>query len=159
VSEPAELQNELARRQRKASIIVVIFLVLTLALVAAAFVSASRFESRPGDPVVWPLRIVVLVLGLGAVVLRRTRFNAMRLKDIAAVKGASALLKTLQDTTIQIACVGGAIALMGFIITIRTGDWFDMLRAAGVALIVLFYVYPIKTSWERALAMLAPQNE
>jgi hypothetical protein len=139
--------------------IVVIFLVLTLALLAAAFWSA-RTIYRPGDPsIIWPLRIVVLVLGLGAVVLRRTRFNAMRLKDIAAVKGASALLKTLQDTTIQIACVGGAIALMGFIITIRTGDWFDMLRAAGVALIVLFYVYPIKTSWERALAMLALQNE
>jgi len=159
VSQPAELQNELARRQRKASIIVVIFLVLTLALVAAAFAWAARFESRPGDPLVWPLRIVVLVLGLGAVVLRRTRFNAMRLKDIAAVKGASALLKTLQDTTIQIACVGGAIALLGFVITIRTADWSDMLRAAGVALIVLFYVYPIKTSWERALVMLALQNE
>ena len=142
--------------------IVVIFLVLTLALVAAAFVAfwGARFIYRPGDPtIIWPLRIVVLVLGLGAVVLRRTRFNAMRLKDIAAVKGASALLKALQDTTIQIACVGGAIALIGFIITIRTGDWWDMLRAAGVALIVLFYVYPIKTSWERALAMLAPQNE
>ncbi len=139
--------------------IVVIFLVLTLALVAAAFAWAARFESRPGDPLVWPLRIVVLVLGLGAVVLRRTRFNAMRLKDIAAVKGASVLLKTLQDTTIQIACVGGAIALLGFVITIRTADWSDMLRAAGVALIVLFYVYPIKTSWERALVMLALQNE
>lgn len=83
----------------------------------------------------------------------------MRLKDIAAVKGTSALLKALQDTTIQIAYVGGAIALLGFIITVRTADWFDMLRAAGVALIVLFYVYPIKSSWERALAMLAPQND
>jgi len=105
------------------------------------------------------LWIVILVFGLGAMVLRRTRFSAMRLRDIAAVKGPSALLKTLQDTTIQIACLGGAIALMGFVITIRSGDWLDMLRSAGVAMIVLIYGYPIKTSWQRAVAMLAPEAE
>ena len=159
VNPPLELQNELERRQRKASLTVIGFLILTLGLVAAAFWS-SRFVNRPGDPtVIWVLRITILIFGLGAVVFRRTRFNAMRLKDIAALKGPSALLKTLQHTSIQIACLGGAIALMGFVITIRSADWLDMLRAAGVALIVLIYCYPIKTSWQRAVAMLAPEDE
>ena len=154
-----ELQNELARRQRKASIVVIGFLILTLGLVAAAFWGAG-FVYRPGDPsMIWPLRIIILMLGLGAVVLRRTRFAAMRLKDIAAVKGPPALLKTLHDTTIQLAFLGGAIALLGFVITIRTGDWFDMLRGAGVAVIVLIYGYPIKTSWQRAVELLAPKAE
>jgi len=101
------------------------------------------------------LWIAILVFGLGAFVLRRTKFAALRLKDIAAVKGPSGLLKTLQDTTIQCASIGGAIALMGFIITIRTGDWTDMLRATGVAVIVLIYCYPFRSAWQRTLVQLS----
>ncbi len=104
------------------------------------------------------LWIAILVFGLGAFVLRRTKFATLRLKDIAAVRGPSALLKTLQDTTIQCASIGGAIALMGFIITIRTGDWTDMLRAAGVSVVVLIYCYPFRGAWERALIQLAPHQ-
>jgi hypothetical protein len=156
VSPSTELQNELSSRQRKASLVVAGFFILSLALVALAYSVAVRWQ-RPGDPgVVMALWIAILVFGLGALVLRRTRFAAMRLKDIAALKGPSGLLKTLEGTTIQIACLGGAIALMGFAITIRTGDWLDMLRAAGVSLIVLAYGYPIKSSWQRAIVMLAP---
>ena len=127
-----------------------------LLLVIAYFGAASIY--RPGDPsLVMGLRIVIVVFGLGVFVLRRTRFVAMRLKDVAAVKGPSGLLKTLQDTTIQCASIGGAIALMGFIITIRTGDWTDMLRAVGVSVIVLIYCYPFRSAWQRALIQLAPQ--
>lgn len=131
------------------------FLAFTLILLAIAFWGV-RF-ARPGDPgLIMSLWIAILVFGLGALVLRRTRFAAMRLKDIAAVKGTSALLKTLQKTTIQIACLGGAIAVMGFVIAIRTGDWFDMLRAGGVAVIVLIYGFPIKSAWQRAVVLLGP---
>ena len=132
------------------------FLALTLILVGIAF-WVARLVTHQGDPgLVMALWIAILVFGLGALVLRRTRFAAMRLKDIAAVKGTSALLKTLENTTIQLACLGGAIALMGFIITTRTSDWFDMLRAGGVAVIVLIYGYPIKSAWQRAVTMLGP---
>jgi hypothetical protein len=78
----------------------------------------------------------------------------MRLNDIAALKGKSGLLKTLQGTTIQVAGIGGAIALMGFIITIRNNDPVDMARAGGVALIVLLYSYPTRRSWQRVMALL-----
>ena len=101
------------------------------------------------------LWIAILVFGLGAFVLRRTRFAAMRLKDIAALKGVSGLLKTLQDTTVQIACIGGAIALMGFMLVILNGDWTYMLRAAGVSAIVLIYGYPFRSAWERAARQLS----
>jgi predicted lysophospholipase L1 biosynthesis ABC-type transport system permease subunit len=145
------LQNELEQRHRSAKFVVLGFLGLSLALLAVAFF-AARFIVRPGDPsVVMGLWIAILVFGLGAFVLRRTKFAALRLQDIAAVQGPSALLRTLQDTTIQVASIGGAIALMGFIITILRGNWFDMLRATGVAAIVLIYCYPIRSAWQRAL--------
>ena len=83
----------------------------------------------------------------------------MRLQDIAAVKGVSGLLRTLQGTTIQIACLGGAIALMGFVITILTGDWTNMLRAAGVSAIVLIYGFPFRSAWERLVFQLGREGE
>jgi len=145
------LQDELARRHRAASFTVAGFLILALVLLLLAYL-AHQSIFRPADPAItMGLWIAILVFGLGAFILRRTKFAPLRLKDIFAVRGPSALLKTLQGTTIECAAIGGAIALMGFIITIRTGDWTDMLRATGVSLVVLIYCYPFRSAWERAL--------
>ena len=152
------IQDELSRRHRLATMAVLFFLTLTVVLVVIAYFAAESI-SRPGDPrLAMGLWIVILVCGLGVFVLRRTRFAAMRLKDIAAVKGTSAMLRTLQGTTIQAASIAGAIALMGFIITIIAVPhaWTNMLRAAGVSIIVLFYCYPFKSAWNRAVRELAP---
>jgi len=152
------VQNELVRRHRTAILVVAGFLILDVALVAIAFFAADRIF-RPGDPsIVMALWIAVLVSGLGAFVIRRTKFAAMRLQDVAAVKGVSGLLKTLQGTTIQIACIGGAIALMGFVIAILLGDWTNMLRAGGVSAIVLVYCFPFRSAWERVVMQLARED-
>src|SRR6476660_4931720 len=157
-SNSPDLPNELARRHRTAALTVYGFIALDLALVAIAYFATDRIF-RPGAPsTIMGLWIAVLVFGLGAFVLRRTRFAAMRLKDIAALKGITGLLKTLQDTTIQIAFIGGAIALMGFLITMMRGDWTAMLRAGGVSAIVLIYSYPFRSSWERTVRTLAPED-
>ena len=157
-SNSQNVQDELSRRYRKASMVVVAFLVLDVGLVVLAFF-ASNSIYRAGDrSIVMGLWIAILVFGLGAFVIRRTRFAAMRLTDIAAVKGVSALLKTLQDTTIQVAAIGGAIALMGFVITILTADWTNMLRAGGVAAIVLIYCYPFRGAWQRVVTQLADKQ-
>ena len=150
------IQDELSRRHRLAMMAVLFFLTLTVALVVIAYFAAERIF-RPADPkIALGLWIVILICGLGVFVLRRTRFSAMRLKDIAAVKGTSAMLRTLHGTTVQVASIAGAIALMGFVITILTADWTNMLRAAGVSIIVLFYCYPFKSAWNRAVRELAP---
>ena len=156
---PASLQNELERRYRTATLIIAGFLVLNLALLAIAYFATDRIF-RPGAPsTIMGLWITVLIFGLGAFVIRRTRFAAMRLKDIAALRGVSGLLKTLQDTTIQIACIGGAIALMGFVITILTGDWTNMLRAGGVSVIVLIYCFPFRGAWQRVVRQLDQDDD
>lgn len=152
------VQDELSRRHRSATRVVLFFLALTLALLVIAYFAAARIF-RPADPkIAMGLWIVILICGLGVFVLRRTRFAAMRLKDIAAVKGTSAMLKTLQGTTVQVASIAGAISLMGFMITIITADWTNMLRAAGVSIIVLLYCYPFKSAWNLAVKQLAPPD-
>lgn len=156
---PGGLPDELSQRYRTATKFVVGFLILDALLLVLAFFIAEKIF-RPRDPVlIMGLRIAIVVFGVGAIVLRRTRFRAMRLKDIAALKGMSGLLRTLEGTTIQIACIGGAIALMGFMITILTGDWTEMLRAAGIAAIVLIYGHRFRSSWERVARQLADYSQ
>jgi len=153
-ADPDSVQQELERRHRSAAMVVAGFLVLDIVLFAIAFFAVNSIF-RPGDPsLIMGLWIAILVFGLGAFVLRRTKFAAMRLKDIAALKGISGLLQTLQHTTVQVASIGGAIALMGFMVTILTGDWTNMLRAGGVAAIVLVYSYPFRSGWQRAVIQL-----
>jgi hypothetical protein len=157
-SSQQSVQDELSRRFRNASMVVGAFLVLDVVLVVIAFL-ASNSLNRAGDrSIVMALWIAILIFGLGAFVLRRTKFAALRLKDIAAVNGVSALLKALQDTTIQVASIGGAISLMGFMIVILTGDWTNMLRAGGVAAVVLIYCYPFRSAWQRVVTQLGPTD-
>ena len=149
--------DELSRRHRTATMWVIGFMVLDAVLLAIAYAAAARLF-RPRDPsLVMGLWIAILVFGLGAFVLRRTKFAAMRLKDVAALKGVSGLLKTLQDTTVQVACIGGAIGLMGFMLVILSGDWTFTLRAIGVSVIVLIYGYPFRSAWERTARQMAPE--
>jgi len=151
------VSDELSRRHRTATMFVIGFLALDVVLVVIAYVAADRLF-RPRDPSLsMALWIAILVFGLGAFVLRRTKFAAMRLKDITALKGMSGLLKTLQETTVQVACIGGAIGLMGFMLVILSGDWTFTLRAVGVSVIVLFYGYPFRSAWERVTRQLAPE--
>src|SRR5436190_7034883 len=152
------VQDELDRRHRTATAVVLSFFALDVVLLAIAYLAAAKIF-RPADPkIAMGLWLVILVCGLGVFVLRRTRFSPMRLQDLAAVKGISALLATLQGTTIQIASIAGAVGLMGFIITIITADWSNMFRAAGVSVIVLIYCYPFKSAWERTVRQLAPAD-
>jgi hypothetical protein len=148
---PESIGEELTRRHRAASMVVIGVLLMTLVLLAIAFVAGESIH-RPGDPTLaFALWIAIMVFGIGAFVFRRTKFAAMRLQDVAALRGISGLLATLQGTTVQVAFIGGAIALMGFIVTILTGNFGDMLRAAGVAAIVLIYCYPLRSAWKRVV--------
>ena len=146
-----EVQAELVRRRNAAATIVGVFLVLTLALAVIAFFGKNFFchQTNPSLRVAW--MITTLTFGTGSIILRRTKFSDMRLQDIAALKGASGLLKTLEATTLQVALLGAAISAFGFIATFITGDDFYTYRSALVGLAVLLYSYPTRASWQRAL--------
>ena len=145
--------DELVRRHRTAAMVVGAFVGLTVALILIAFVAGDSLY-RPADPSLsMALFIAILIFALGSFVLRRTRFQAARLQDIAALRGISGVLETLQKTTIQVAFIGGAIALMGFVVTMMTpkDGQYHMLRAGAIALIVLLSAYPQRGAWQRLI--------
>jgi peptidoglycan/LPS O-acetylase OafA/YrhL len=158
MAQTESIQAELARRHRTAAMVTGALLGLTIALCAIAFVYSESLH-RPGDPsLAMALWIAIFIFGLGSFVLRRTRFQSARLQDIAGLRGLSGLLAALQSTTIQVALIGGAIALMGFLVMIMTGNRYDMLRAGGVAAIVLLYVYPQRSAWQRLVRAIEQQS-
>jgi len=97
------------------------------------------------------VRIAVLILGLGAIVWRRTKFQTMRLQDITGLQGLSGLLRTLEKTTVQIALIATAITVTGFVATLVSGNDTYTYLASAIAVVVLVYCYPTKSSWRRAL--------
>jgi hypothetical protein len=143
--------SELARRYRVTAATVNVLFALIILLIAVGYFGAS-FLYRPGSGwAIGALRLSMLVLALGAIMYRRTKFQAMRLQDIAALRGVSALLATLQSTTVQVAFIGLAIALVGFINTILSGSALEILRAGLIAIILLIYCYPRRSAWEKVV--------
>jgi hypothetical protein len=128
-----------------------VLLALTVSLSVAAFLGRDHFRQQDNSPLDMAVRIAILVCGLGSVVLRRTRFSATRLQDIAALKGIPGLLATLERTAVQVALLGSAVALFGFIATLMTGNDFYAYGAGLVGLVVLMYCYPTKASWQQAV--------
>ena len=98
------------------------------------------------------------MFGLGAIALRRTKFAKMRLQDIAAVQGTAGLLTTLQRTTLLVALIGIAIALIGFVSTLMSGAPLYTYQAGVVAAAVLLYGYPVRRSWEQAVQQFPPNE-
>lgn len=146
-----EAQAELTRRHKSAATTVVGLLVATILLSVVAFLSDAYLTDKPNPNLDIAVRIVILILGLCAVVWRRTKFQPMRLQDIAGLGGVSALIKTLEKTTVQMALFGAAIAATGFIVTLMTGNERYSYWAGAIAVVILIYSYPTKTSWFRAL--------
>jgi len=152
VADPNGISDaELLRRHASATRLVRLLLALSIALAFAAFLGRNRLPQRENPTLDAAVRIAILVCGLGAVALRRTRFSPMRLQDIAALKGISGLLATLEKTTLQVAFLGATVSVFGFVATLMTGNTFYSYGAGLVGLAVLGYCYPTRNAWQQAI--------
>lgn len=148
-------QGEVERRHAAAARVVSLMFMLTLALAALALYFAPRFKPAVNPVAANSLLFVILFLALGAITFRRTKFNAMRLQDVAALRGVSGLLDTLHGTTVLVALVGGIIAVLGFIFALLTRNGTNMLYPGVIAAVVLLYAYPRRAAWAAVVRALA----
>lgn len=140
-------QGELARRHAAAANAVKLVGIFTLLLMLVALSGVLSGAVRFNPVTANTLRFIVVFLGVGAIVFRRTRFQAMRLQDIAALRGAAGLLETLQTTTVTVALIAALISVFGFVISVMTGAGTDMLYFGVIAVAVLAYCYPRRAAW------------
>lgn len=155
----ADVQSELTRRHAATARTVKSLLVGVVLLCVLALVSKRFLTQRSNPSLDITVRISILIFGLGAIALRRTQFANLRLQDIAALQGSSGLLITLQRTTLRVAILGAVIAVIGFVGTLMTGNDFYTYGAGLVAVAVLWYSYPIRTSWEQAVKQFSAEND
>lgn len=153
-----EAKAELARRHKAAATTVLGLIVATVLLSVLAVLAKPYLNPKPNLVLDMAVRIVILILGLGAVVWRRTKFQPMRLQDIYGLSGVTGLLHTLEKTTIQLAVLGAGIASIGFIATLMTGNERYTFWAGAIAIIVFVYCYPTKSSWARTLNRFAERQ-
>jgi peptidoglycan/LPS O-acetylase OafA/YrhL len=151
----SSVQADLNRRHKSTSTTVLSLLVAVVLLSVLAFVSQKFLTPRNNPSLDIAVRISILIFGLGAIVLRRTKFAKMRLQDIAALQGPTGLLITLQRTTQLVALIGIFIAVIGFVSTLLTGAPIYTYQAGVVAIAVLLYGYPVRSSWEQAVRRFA----
>lgn len=157
-TQTAGVQPDLAQRHQATARTVLALLIGVVLLCVLAFVSQKFLTEQPNRQLNMVALITILILGLGAIAFRRTKFATMRLQDIGALKGASGLLITLQRTTLQVALIGATAAVIGFVATLLTGDPSYTYRAGLIAVAVLLYSYPIRSSWERTLQQFSPRQ-
>jgi len=153
------IQNDLARHHKSAATTVIGLLIATLLLCIVAYLGRSYFREQPNPSLNVAIRIVILILGLGSIAWRRTKFSAMRLQDIGALQGAAGLVRTLERTTLQLVIIAAATALTGFIGTLMTGDEWYTYTAAAIAIVVLLYSYPTKSSWVGTIRRFAKEYD
>ncbi len=158
-TESVNIQTELSRRYKATSTTVAGLIIAAVLLSIVAFLGKDYFREQSNAPLEMALTLTILFLGLGAIVWRRTKFASMRLQDIGALEGPIGLLRTLEKTTIQLALIGATVAMVGFVATLMTGDEWHTYKGTGVALVVLAYCFPTKTSWTRVISYYANQNE
>jgi len=147
------LEAELARRHRAANLAVQLLVTLSLLLVVLAYAGVRLpLEHLQLPPAAYgSLWIAILFLGLGAIAFRRSRFNAVRLQDVADLGGPAALVATLQTTTLLLAALAGTAALLGFVLYSVWREPSDMLKAGVVAVAVLLYAYPRRAAWRKVV--------
>lgn len=145
---------ELEKRHRTATLFIAAQFILTIVLIIVSPFIKTGAENTISDETLRTLWIVIVFIAVGTFVLRRMFFRWDRLRDIALSKGVRGLLRTLQANAIILAVLAETIAVVGFIISFLSGDWFDILRAGIVALILLAINYPRKSVWEKIAANL-----
>ena len=156
---PDTVEKELLRRHKAASTTVIGLLIATVLLCVIAYLS-RRFLAPQNNPSLdIGVRIVIMIFGLGSIVLRRTRFATMRLQDIGGLGGPSALLKTLEKTTLQVALIAASLSILGFVATLLTANDFYTYGAGLIAVVILVYCYPTKTSWIRTIQRFARMDD
>lgn len=154
-SSSEDVQTELVRRHKAAATTVTGLMVATILMSVIVYLGRDYFRQEPNQSIDVAARITILILGMGSIVWRRTKFSPTRLQDIAGLLGATGLIGTLVKTTIQVAMIAAAIVAIGFIATVLTGNEFYTYAGGLIGLVVLMISYPTKSSWIKTVARFA----
>lgn len=144
--------DALDKRYRATAKTVAAQIVFSVILIVAVWLFAPRTENTIEQQTRTTLWVVIIFLALGAFILRRLYYRWDRLKDVALLKGTSGLLANLQKNAVILSLFPTLLTVVGCVITILSGENFEMLRAGIVALIVFLINFPRRSVWKKIVA-------
>jgi hypothetical protein len=144
-----QIRRELGKRYRTTSLIVVGQILTTLLLIGVAWLIAPKIDLAITEQTTFGLWILIIFTTIGVFWLRRILFSWEKLRTVNLAKGVNTLVVTLQTQTILLGILTEIIAIVGFLISVMTGDKFEMFRAGAIALIVFLMIFPRKKIWEQ----------
>ena len=145
---------ELEKRYRTTVLIILAQFFVVLFLVAASFLLGFRIETSLSEQDYTTLWIGVLFIAVGSFILRRMFFTWERLKNVGILKGVSGVLGTLQRNSVILSVFGLLVGVIGFLISLLSGNGFDMLRAGAISLVVFLINFPRKKVWKTIISNL-----
>jgi len=140
------------KRYRATQITVISAILVTTGILIVSLTTPGIFSGTdsPDPTLAIALRISIAMFAIGIIVFRRVRLQPARLRDIYGIQGMTGLLGSLQTTTVILAALCEAIALMGFGLAYYAGDLLSVRFASIIALALLaFYTYPRRPVWQR----------
>lgn len=145
---------ELEKRYRTTVLIILAQIFVVLFLIAAAFLLGLRIETNLSEQDYSTLWVGVLFIAVGSFILRRMFFSWERIKNVAILKGVSGILGTLQRNSIILSVFGLLVGVIGYMVSIFSGNGFDMLRAGVISLVVFLINFPRKKVWKTIISNL-----
>ena len=137
---------------RPTQIIVISAMILVAAILIVSLIKPDFFSgtASPDPTLAIALRISIAMFAIGIIVFRRVRLQPARLRDIHGISGMTGLFGSLKATTVILAALCEAIAIMGFGLAYYAGDLLSVRFACALALALLaFYAYPRRQVWQR----------
>jgi hypothetical protein len=145
------VQTILARRHKAAATTVAGLIIAVVLLSVVAFLGKSYLRRQPSPSLELGVRAAVLILGIGSIMWRRRNLSGARLQAITEKQGPQGVIGLLERTTLQIAVLGAAIAAVGFVATLVSGDDLYTYWAGLIAIVVLLFHYPRRSFWTRVV--------
>lgn len=147
------ISDELARRHRTTQVIVFGIAATIIAILAFTLIGTNVFADSPlaNPSLAIALRMAIGMLAVIVIMIRRSRFNPQRLSEVFKARGASGVLTQLQTTTILIAALAEAIAILGLVNAFADASSYQGIIASAIALAMLLCTFPRRASWQRVI--------
>ncbi|GIU81649.1 MAG: hypothetical protein D6687_07505 [Acidobacteria bacterium] len=104
-------------------------------------------ERKAADAILNTLWGLVLMIAVTTIFLRRFLFSKRRIQEIKK-NSVEAVVGALGTATIILAALAGSVAVLGFVITILSGDKMSILRSTAVSFLLFLIVFPRKSRWK-----------
>jgi hypothetical protein len=144
-----DMTKELVGVYNSTSRIVIAQIFATVLLVGTAWLLVPRVDLSITEQTVFWLWFGMVVLLVVVFALQKLFLSPKRLREFARVNGFSNLLNEMKIKSTLLGIFSVLIAILGFLISVMSGNAIEMFRTAAVVFVVFMIIYPRMQIWQK----------